>query len=131
MKRSPQSVLGGLPHDLQQRVRREWWRRNRRSWTYWAGVLVLCASPFVGLRIGDALGVRRAPDPGARDTLINVATVGGTFLPGFALFAPTSGRIATHNLRTILRTHGFCPVCGHDLTGNASGVCPACERPVA
>ena len=110
--RSPQYVLARLPRNLRERVRREWWRRNRRSWEYWAGIVVMCASPFVGLWIGNALGVPRTRTPAARDTLINVATLGGTFLPGFALFAATSGRIAAHNLRAIRRAQGLAPPAG-------------------
>ena len=122
--RPPQYVLNCLPHELQVRVREEWWRRNRRSWKFWGGVVVLCLSPFLGLWIGHRLGVRR-PAVTSREMLVNVITIGGTLLPGFVLYWLTAGRIAARNLAVIIRGHGLCPSCGYDLRASP-GRCPEC-----
>ena len=47
------------------------------------------------------------------------------------LIAPLIWLVLWGRAQQRARRVGYCPACGYDLTGNASGMCPECGRPMA
>lgn len=58
------------------------------------------------------------------------ACVGFVLLPGYCVGAALGGAALSRFVRRTRYCPGRCDRCGYDLTGNVSGVCPECGKPV-
>jgi hypothetical protein len=124
-----------LVRDLPNATRSEVWpqcqRMNKRSWIYWLGLAALGVLPLAAAWLGVGFARARFVGPQLPPQLRSgAAAVGGTWgwITGIVLCRLICGRVTARNLRSILRSRGYCLCCGYDLRATPER-CPECGRP--
>lgn len=112
---------------------------NNEAWSLAIQVVAICAAAAVGAVCRPRTAMLTAIAGGL---LTNVAAqvvlaeggpgacVGFVLLPGYCVGAAMGGVVLRGFIRRPRHRAGRCDRCGYDLTGNVSGVCPECGKPL-
>lgn len=114
VQRIPQTV----PKDVRRSINRDLWRSVRRSPAFWISTII--EALILGVI---ELPLLRWTSPG---TLAHEIVPFLIVILSIPLISLNSNLLFEKERVSAWLSHGICPACGYNLTGNTSGVCPEC-----